>query len=255
MKPTLLLALAACAAALPLSRASGQTPLPMGTFSTGESFGGEGATFRFEAVAPGFLTVVVRADGDAVLTVMDDEYQILPNGRSDQDLGGDVGAEQSVVALPEAGVYLVAVDPLGAGPLRFEIGGSFLASDLVAEPADPDAKPGGAVALDLGESRAASLDPLEGDHRDWFAIRVEEGGLLTVVTRSEGTGDLKLEVFRDGDFRNPAGSSDQDMDGVLGNESVSLEVGAGETVHVRVSRPFGGSGRIDYRVGSGLIPG
>jgi hypothetical protein len=157
--------------------------------------------------------------------------------------------------LPEAGVYLVAVDPLGAGPLRFEIGATFLASELVAESADPDGKPSGAVELTLGGSHANFLDPMNGDHRDWYSIQVEQDGVLTVLTRSDGEGDLKLEVFRDGDFRNAAGYSDQDMDGVLGNESVSLDVRAGDTIHFRVSPSFGGGDRIDYRVGSGIIPG
>jgi hypothetical protein len=248
---------AAAAAALVLLPGSvlGQDPLPLGTMGAGAVSMSAGATFGFEAPAPGFLTVVVRADGDVVLTVMDGEYQTLPDGRSDQDLGGDVGAEQFVVVLPEAGEYRVLVEPLGGGPFGFEIGATFLASELVAEPADPDGKPSGAVELTLGESHSTSLDPMAGDYRDWFSIRIEQAGVLTVLTRSEGEGDLKLEVFRGGDFRDPAGYSDQDMDGVLGNETVSVDVEAGETVHIRVSPSLGGGGRIDYRVGSGLIPG
>ncbi len=237
------------------SIAAGQETLPVGTMGGGTTAGTEGAVFDFEAGSAGFLTVVVRADGDVVLTVTDEEYQTLPDGRSDQDLGGDVGAEQFVVVLPEAGTYRVLVEPLGGGYVGFEIGATFLTSELVAASGDPDGKPSGAVELTLGGSQTAFLDPTEGDHRDWFSIRIEQDGVLTVLTRSEGEGDLKLEVFRGGDFRNAAGYSDQDMDGVLGNESVSLDVRAGETVHLRVSPSFGGGERIDYRVGSGLIPG
>lgn len=254
VRPSIVLAVAAALTFGPTT-VEGQDALPVGTMGSGAIVGSEGAVFDFVAPSAGFLTVVVRADGDVVLTVTDDEYQALSDGRSDQDLGGDVGAEQFVVALPEASTYRVLVEPLGGGYVGFEIGATFLPSELVAGLADPDGKPSGAVDLTLGGSHAASLDPQEGDHRDWFSIRVDQDGLLTVVTRSEGEGDLKLEVFRGGDFRDPAGYSDQDMDGVLGNESVSLDVRAGETVHVRVSPSFGGGERIDYRVGSGLIPG
>ena len=69
----------------------------------------------------------------------------------------------------------------------------------------------------------------------------------------DGEGDLKLEVFRDGDFREPFNISDSDSGGILTNESLNADVIAGETIYVRVSPSFGGGPRVSYRVASGLI--
>ena len=76
-----------------------------------------------------------------------------------------------------------------------------------------------------------------------------------MLTRSEGEGDLALEVFREGEYGEPVEASDQDMDGMMGNESVTLDVAAGDVLYLRVLIRFGGVDTIPYRVTSGLIPG
>lgn len=252
-----LLSLAVAALAAAPAALGGQTPLPMGSTAPGRTSEGGSGTYVFQAPGAGFLTVVVRSEGgaDVALSVTDEELQVLPGGSSDQDLGGDLGAEQILLVLPRAGRYLVTVEPLGGGEAAYQIGATFLAAAMVAAPPDPDGRPSQATSLAVGTTHEDDLAPSEGDHWDWFALRVDQDGVLTVLTRSDGEGDLRLELFRDGDFREPASTSDQDMDGVLGNESVAVDVRAGETVYVRVRPTFEGSEPIAYRVGSGLIPG
>lgn len=70
----------------------------------------------------------------------------------------------------------------------------------------------------------------------------------------EVDGDLALEVYLDGDFTTPAASSDQDLQGNLGNESVTVEVRAGQPMHIKV-RSFHSSGAaIPYRISVTRVP-
>lgn len=257
MKPITLLAaiVSGLALGVPSSSILAQSPLPLGETSEGRLMGSGGAEYTFEAPGAGFLTVVVRAQDDVILTIMDDEFQPLPGAQSDQDLGGDPGAEQLVVVVPAAGSYRVMVEPFGSSAAGFHIGGTFMASALMEAPVDPDGKPSGAVQLEAGSMNDASLDPMQGDRWDWFAITADQAGVMTILTRTEDEGDLRLEVFRSDDFRMPIDSSDQDMDGILGNESVTVGVTAGETIYARVSPAFGDGSPMTYQVGSGLIPG
>lgn len=257
-RTTWLLGLAAGAALAPAGL-TGQTPLPLNATAPGQFAAGARGEFVLNASGAGFLTVVLRASGgeDLSLTVTDGEHQTLSEGRSDQDLGGDLGAEQVMVQIPGAGRYLVVVESLGGGAASFQVGGSFLSTSLAAKAADPDGRPSAAAELAVGASREDAVDASAGDERDWFRIRAGQAGVLTVLTRvPEGQeGDLRLELFRDGEFTEPAESSDQDQEGVMGNESATLTVTAGQVVYVRVSPSFGGGGRIAYRVASGIIPG
>lgn len=256
VKRTLVRSLALAVLAAPPTL-SAQEALPMGTLGQALLSYGEAAEFVFDARGPGFLSVVVRAEAgeDLSLTVTDEEYQALPDGVSDRDAGGDVGAEQLVVAIPGAGRYMVLVESFSGESASFRVGATFLASDVAETPPDPDGRPSAARALAPGESHDDALDPAAGDRWDWFVITADRDGVLTVLTRSEGEGDLRLELFEEGDFRMPVDVSDQDMDGVLGNESLTLNVRAGETVYFRVAPSFGGTSAAAYRVASGLIPG
>lgn len=99
------------------------------------------------------------------------------------------------------------------------------------------------------------MDPSAGDHWDWFVIKAAQAGTLTVVTRQSGTGDapdLRLEIYTDGDFSAVQDRSDQDLQNNTANESVSVQVAAGQAVHVKVasnsSRP------AKYRLSSSLAP-
>ncbi len=259
-RPTPLLGLLALAAfATPLH---GQAPLPLGTTGMGSTAPDTPAEFVVTLDAPGFLTVLVRpAEGtedDLVLTVTDDEMQTLPDGYSDQDVNGVMSAEQVVARIPLAGTYRVLVEaPYGYSMVGFEIGSSFLATDLAAGVPDPDGRPSGALALEVGSQHADAIDPAAGDAWDWFSVTAGVDGVLTVLTRAIDMeeGDLKIEIFRDGEFREPFDISDQDQGEVLTNESITADVVAGETIYVRVSPAFGGGPRVAYRMSSGLIPG
>lgn len=252
--PPLVTLLAAIVIAPP---AFAQTPLPMGDMATGRLVGDEAAEYTVEVGEPGFLTVVVRGDGDEDLRflVTDDEYQVLPDGSVDLDVGGDRGAEQFVVALPWPGVYRVLVESYGSGGASFHIGGTFLSAETAAAAPDPDRKPSGALELAPGGDHEDALDPAGGDLFDWYRVTAAEAGSLTVLTRAD-SGDLRLDLFLDGDFRESIDFSDQDQGGVLGNESLTVDVVAGQTVYVRVT--YSGVGMAEYaayRIAAGFIPG
>jgi len=233
-----------------------QSTLPIGSTTTAQIPDGGETELEYDATGPGFLTVVVRSTGgeDVTFAVTDSEYQALPEGKSDIDHGGDVGAEQAVVTIPYAGTYRVVVETFGGGGAAVQVGGAFLPSELAASEPDPDGRPSSALELAVGATHDDAIEPAEGDPWDWFRVPIEAGGVLTVFTRAE-EGDLRLELYRDGVYREPINSSDQDIDGVFGNESLTWDVSAGSTVFLRVAPALGGGDRIDYRIGSGVIPG
>jgi hypothetical protein len=157
--------------------------------------------------------------------------------------------------LPEPGSYKVRVRAQG-GSSTFQIGGSWLAfpAFAVASP-DPDRRPRGAKSLVMCKAHEDTLSSESGDSWDWFVMKPAEAGTLAIVTRPLGDGDadLVLEVYADGDFNKPAGRSDQDLQGNSANESVTVNVTAGQPVHIKVAGAFS---RVNtkYRVSSSLIP-
>jgi hypothetical protein len=227
--------------------------LPMGQAAQG-STKSEGASYAFKADAAGVLTVAIRGEGEAdlVLLVTDEDGQTVQNGRSDQDLGGKRGAEQLAVTIPYPGDYIVRVDLSGGDGAKFAIGASWLALPQAARQPDPDGRPRSANALDVGKAVSDTVDAASGDLWDWYAVQIQAPGTLTVLTKAP-EGDLVLEAFHDGNFREPAERSDQDMQEVKGNESISMHVEAGQTIFFRVSSLFSG-GPIPYKITSGLIP-
>lgn len=250
MRPAFVLLAALAVAPLP---GAAQTSLPVGSVVPVSRVADVPAELVFSAPGAGFLTVVARASEDVSVAVADEEYQTLPDGAADADLGGDLGAEQLVVGIPRAGTYRVLVESLSGAAAALSVGASFLASDLACRPTDPDGSPSGAVQLQVGTSHLDAIDPASGDPWDWFAIAAREAGTLTILTRVEGDGDLRLERFQAGGYREAVDASDQDLDGVLGNESLTVDVEAGTTVYLRVA-PVSGAGAVPYRLASGLIP-
>ena len=233
-----------------------QTPLPLGSTAMGETGVDTPAEYAVEVDGPGFLTVVVRSvDGtDVRIQATDADGQPLPGGEADQDLNGDLGAEQLLVELPRAGTYRIFVESYEMEVAAFAVGGGFLASQLAARAEDPDGSPSSAVALEPGETRNDTLDPAAGDRWDWFAFTAEEAGSLTVLTRTE-EGDLGIRVYRAEAYREPVLQVDDDQGGVLGNESATVDVEAGETIYIRVGHPFERGGALGYTLRSGFIPG
>ncbi len=214
-----------------------------------------GASFGFEAGSAGVLTVAARSkdESDIFLTVTDADGQPLPNGRSDQDLGGNAGAEQFAVTLPRAGKYLVRVENYGGETIPFRLGASWLPFPDLGVPPDPDGSPSSAVAIRVGQdTRGDSLDGTSGDYWDWFVLKAEKGGTVTVATRAE-EGDLILEAYEKGEFGEPLERSDQDLQGNGGNEALTLVVDPGDEFYFKVSA-FSQGSTIPYRLQVGFIP-
>jgi len=234
--------------------ASAQTALPLGKVQAGKTTSDKPSEYRVKAESAGVLTVAVKGEGDLVLAVLDGDGQPVPDGRSDRDLGGDSGTEMVSVTLGEAGDYRVRVIvQMGTTSSAYQIAASWMPFPPFARPADPDGRPGTARAIKVGESVEDALDASQGDLADWYVVKADSDGTLVVVTRPVGDGgDLVLEAFLDGEFGQPAARSDQDLQGNSASESVSLNVRAGQTVHVRVTGAFS-SVQAQYRLSSSLM--
>ena len=230
--------------------------LPNGSVTGGTTGSENTATFQFSAETAGILTVVVRStdESDLVLIVTDADGQTLPEGRPDQDLGGNNGAEQFAVTLPRAGLYHVLVKPFSSGLASFRIGASWLGFPELEEPADPDGTPSTARSITIQQDPVMdTLDPTSGDHWDWYALRADREGLLTVATRAD-EGDLVLEAFTEGNFSESAERSDQDLQDVAGDEALTISVSPGQTLYFRVSMLGTPDSPISYRLSIGFMP-
>lgn len=244
----------ALAALLLPATAHAQAALPMGNPAQGTASGQTPAVYTFVAKTAGVISVAVQGTGDLNLVLLDADGQAVPNGSSDQDLNGSEGTELLSTTITEGGTYKLEVRVLGSGSSTFQIAGAFLAFPPFARPADPDKRPSSARAVVPGKPVEDTLDTNTGDLWDWFVFKITETGTLALITRGVGDGDadLVLEAFLDGKFDSPAERSDQDQQGNSANESVTLAVNAGQTVHVKVSSAFG---RVaaKYRLTSSLI--
>jgi len=211
------------------------------------------AVFTFSAESAGVLTVVVRGSGDAdlQLSIADAVGQALPDGEADQDLGGDSGAEQLATVIRSPGDYQVRVSTwFGSG--NFDIVAGWISYPALGGPADPDGMPTAAAALVPGTPIEDSIDPGAGDAWDWFKVTTDGGGVITVLTEA-AEGDLVLEVFEDGNFAEAINRSDQDMQGVAGNESLTIQAAPGQTYYFKVSPVFASGGAIPYRIRAGIM--
>jgi len=233
--------------------ATAQQALPLGSVTRGQMDSAGAAEYMFSADSAGMLTVAVRGQGDVdlIIVVTDSLGQALPDGRVDSDLGGDTGAEQLVATLRSPGEYRVRVETFGSGSGSFDIGASWMSFPSVAVAADPDGLPTAATVLTPGTPINDSIDPAAGDMWDWFVITADAGSVITVVT-SAADGDLALEVFNDGAFGEAVNRSDQDLQGVAGNESITVQASAGQRYYFKVSPVFS-QGRIEYQIRVGVM--
>ena len=243
------------AASFPGSPAAAQDlqEFPLGQIVSARTSAEEPATFQFTADAAGFLTVVVRGDGEADLRIeVTDEIGLaLRGGTGDRDINGDLSAEQLTVAIPRPGVYHVYVNTMYGGA-ALDIGGTWIPYAGVATEPDPDGHPDSAAALVPGTPTEGTVNGVEGDLMDWYAVTSETGGMVTVIVEAP-EGDLALEVFNEGDYRQPLGSSDQDMQGIPGNESLTAPIEAGQTLYFKVFPLFEGEGLITYKIRAGVM--
>lgn len=246
------LAVIALIATIPAAYAS-QQQLTLGRIVEGTTSSSGPAVFVFTAETPGVLTVVVRGkdDSDLQIVVTDAVGQELPGGRFDVDLRGNVGAEQGATVISAPGEYQVQVHTW-SGMGGFEMAASWLEFASLGGPADVDGMPTAAAALVPGTPIADSINPSGGDAWDWFKVTADSAGAITVITEAP-EGDLVLEVFREGEFGEALNRSDQDMQGVTGNESLTVQAAAGETYYFRVSPAFESGESIEYRVRAGIM--
>lgn len=213
------------------------------------------AEYSLAAQTAGVLTVAIHGEGDLAFTVTDSDGQTLPEANIDRDMHGNAGLEMASVLIPEPGTYRVRVRLQGGPASSFQISSAWLSFPALARAnTDPDSKPSGAQRLEVGKPHEDSLDGETGDVWDWFTWQAPEAGTLVIVTRSSGeSADLVLEAFLDGKFSESVERSDQDLQGDSANESVTVSVTAGQTVHVKVSSAFGRQS-AKYRISSSLIP-
>jgi hypothetical protein len=249
--------IAACLLLLTLALASAANAqrLETGSVATGKTSDESPASFEFRAGSAGVLTVVVRAEGDTDITLMvtDADGQPLPDGESDQDIGGDTGAEQFAVTIPRAGTYMVKVQTYGWGTASFQIAASWLEFPSLEVPADPDGSPNSATRLAAEQqSMTNSIDGSAGDYWDWYVITADRAGTVTVATRTE-EGDLVLEAYEEGEYTESLEYSDQDLQGSSGNEALTLSIAEGQSLYFKV-KAFSEGTAIDYRLIVGFIP-
>jgi hypothetical protein len=238
------------------SPAAAQSPLPLGAPAKGQVPNGGAAEYTVVAKTAGVLVAAIKGDDDLVLHVTDSDGQTIPEGRSDRDLNGSGGTELVSVVIPEPGNYKVRVTVNGSGASSFEISGAWMSFPPFAQAStDPDRRPSTARAIQVGKAIEDSLNSQAGDSWDWFVMKPSQSGTLVIVTRRLGDADadLVLEAYLDGNFSQPAQRSDQDLQGNSANESVTLQVEAGQSVHVKVSGNFS-SINTKYRLSSNLVP-
>ena len=233
--------------------AQSPAPLPMGAPAQGK-VDGEPTEYAVVAKSAGVLSVAVQGTGDIALQLVDEDGQVMPDGSADRDLNGSEGTELLSSTITEPGNYRVRVRAQGNGS-TYQIAGAFLAFPAFQRPGDPDRRPASAKPAQVGKAIEDGLDPAAGDNWDWWVLKSAQAGTLTVVTRQVGTGDapdLVLEVFTEGEFATAKDRSDQDLQGKSASESATVQVEAGQAVHVKVSSNFGRAAK--YRLSSGLAP-
>ena len=231
-----------------------QQQLPLGSVITTMTGGNDNpAVFAFNAETAGVLTVVVRGQGDAdlLLDVTDSVGQQLPEGHSDQDLSGDSGAEQVVVTIPMAGDYRIEVGAWGAGG-PFDIAAGWISYPALVREPDPDGLPTDATELVPGTPIDDQIDPPSGDLWDWYKITATSAVWITVLTEAP-EGDLVIELYVDGEFGDYENRSDQDLGGVTGNESMTVQAQAGQTYYFKIAPAFESGQAIPYRIRVGMM--
>lgn len=247
------LLLPATALALMAGPAFAQTALPMGAPVQGKATDDAPAEYTFVAKSAGVLSAAVQGSGDLVLQLVDEDGQTVPDGTTDRDMNGSSGTELLSTTIGEAGTYKLRVRVQGGDASTFQIAGAFLAFPPFARPADPDRRPAQARALQVGKPHDDTLDPESGDNWDWFSFKANAAGALAIIIRPQGgtEADLVLEAFADRNFAEAVDRSDQDMQGNSSNESVTINVTAGQMVHIKVINQSGSPSK--YRVSSSLI--
>lgn len=232
-------------------------PLPIGTRGQGSTDAATPARFRFSPTATGLLTIAVSGTVDLGIRVTDVDGQVLPGGDGDIDYAGKPGLEFLGVPLSVVEPITIEVNSVSGEAGAFTITAGYLTEPAFAIPADPDRRPSLAQSLAVGESHRDALDPNGGDRWDWYTITAQEDGSLVFVTRADGDGDpgdIALELYLGDDVSMPTTQSDNDLQDVATNESVTVNVRKGDTVYLKVVSLFDSADSFGYRVSVGRVP-
>jgi hypothetical protein len=235
-----------------------QAALPIGSSASGTTSEDQPASFSFTPPGPGVLTVVVSGGDDLVIQVVDQDGQPLPNGRADGDNNGSTGLEFLALPVGNNDPLIVRIELLSedAGSGAFVISAAFVREDGFNRPSDPDRRPSLARTVSVGAAIEESLNPAEGDQWDWYTIRASEAMTVAIVTRMNASdeGDLIIEAFTDNDFTEAVARSDQDLQGHNGNESVTIDLKAGQVLHFKITALWESGGLTPYRLSVGRVP-
>jgi hypothetical protein len=194
-------------------------------------------------------TVVVAAGFDATLAYLD----AGDVAASDDDSAGFRGAEQAAFVIPRAGTYEVRVETYSASSTACTVGASWLPMlELAEAPREADDRPDGAVAMGLGGTTQQQLHAAGGDREAWHRLVPAKAGRLAVSTT--GQADLRLEMFDEGLYDSALEYSDQDLDGSLGNEAITIPVEAGRAYYPRVSPITSSQDVLPYELTTRLEP-
>ncbi|HET9066960.1 MAG TPA: hypothetical protein VFN22_14165 [Gemmatimonadales bacterium] len=232
-------------------------PLPIGTRGQGSADEATPARFSFSPTTTGLLTIAVSSTVDLGIRVTDVDGQVLPDGTGDVDYAGKPGLEFLTVPLSVVEKVTVEVSSIGGEAGAFTITAGFVAEPAFAVPADPDRRPSLALPLTVGASHTDALAPNSGDRWDWYTITAQDDGTLVFVTRADGEGDpgdVALELYLGDDFSTPTAQSDDDLQDVATNESVTVNVRKGDTVYLKVISLFDSADSFGYRVSVGRVP-
>jgi hypothetical protein len=115
----------------------------------------------------------------------------------------------------------------------------------------------GAEAATVLGLEASRQDRLDDEGRHWYVITAPEDVTVNFTTRSTGEndGDLVIEAYVNEDFGQFLIRSDSDMEGDSAHESVTVDLRAGDILHVKVAAWGSGDNQWSYQLDVSHAPG
>jgi hypothetical protein len=130
--------------------------------------------------------------------------------------------------------------------------------EAFAMPEPPHGRPGTAIDLTIGQPVDHTLNKSQGITQNWYVTTATSDGIFNAATRSTVDDvDLVLEAYYEGDFENTVASSDQDLGGNTGTESIAIPVEMGQRIFVVVSLNTeyteSDAGALNYRLSNVIM--
>jgi len=227
--------------------------LPLGTTQTLTVEQGATLEMPFVADGPGILTVAYSAAGRVRLEVTDARGRQIETQSARSGGRQTAGVGHGLVPLGRGGEYTVRLTVGGEGEIK--LGAEWIPfptmetvrAEVIPEP-DPDTE----LTLVPDRMVVGSINTADPDTQYlWCRYDAEQDGQLVVLANAS-QGDITMQSFEPGRFRNALEYRDDDLNGSVANEGMILDVRAGETYYVRVDMRSGQ--RCDVEVRTGLIP-